>query len=441
MENIPTMFERQLNSDVVDTHAVYKMPAESDVVTHRASMQIAPIEGGSDFEQNQTIRFRVRSGDFIDPSSIMFAMQYKQTTVNGAAGADFVRPANGMGCLFSRLTIYSSTGTVIEDINEHALLSSVMQLHSHTSNHERTVHTVSGGYARAVRKEESDNAIEDARVRRPMGAAAGVNGRFVFHLLSGFLNSCPRYLDTNGLKGLVIELTLAPNATVQQGIKHGNDTAAQGATLLGYTVSDPLLLYNELTMSQAYKKEYLSKVARDGYVEVPYQTFVHQAETHTSNTQYLHFSKAVSRLKDAIFVPRLSSNLVANKDSLETYATIQEDGTWNVMIGSKSYPVHPCKGAAQTYRQMLKVFARDKDCYAGNIDLSQFKTGSAILCVDFEQSQGTPFAGVKTNGQPDITLQLNKIFDTNAEGNIRIDAFLTCDRILRVGNGTAEVLM
>ena len=42
------------------------------------------------------------------------------------------------------------------------------------------------------------------------------------------------------------------------------------------------------TSCQAYKKEYLSKVARDGYVEVPYQTFVHQAETHTSNTQAVH---------------------------------------------------------------------------------------------------------------------------------------------------------
>jgi hypothetical protein len=441
MENIPTMFERQLNSDVVDSHAVYKMPAESDVVTHRAAMQIAPIEGGATFEQNQTIRFRIRSGDFIDPGSVMFAMQYKQTTINGVASAHHVRPANGLSCLFSRLTIYSSTGTVIEDINEHALLSSVMQMHSHTTNHERTIHTCAGGYAPRSQTSSSDLTSIDTRLHRSMGEVADTNNRFVFHLLSGFLNSCPRYLDTNGLKGLVIELTLAPNTTVQQGVHHGGDTAAAGSALLGYTVSDPLLLYDELTMSQAYKKEYLSKIARDGSVEIPFQTFVHQAETHSSDTQYLHFSKAVSRLKDITFVPRAVSNLVANKDSLETYATIKEDGTWNVMIGSKSYPVHPCKGAAQTYRQMLKVFARDKDCYAGNTDLAQFRTGAGILCVDFEQSQGTPFAGVKTNGQPDITLQLNKIFDTNAEGNIRIDAFLTCDRILRVGNGTAEVLM
>ena len=35
---------------------------------------------------------------------------------------------------------------------------------------------------------------------------------------------------------------------------------------------------------------------------------------------------------------------------------------------------------------------------------------------------------------------LPRTIDTSG-GNIRIDAFLTCDRILRVGNGTAEVLM
>jgi hypothetical protein len=46
------------------------MPAESDVVTHRAAMQIAPIEGGVTFAQNQTIRFQIRSGDFIDPGSV-----------------------------------------------------------------------------------------------------------------------------------------------------------------------------------------------------------------------------------------------------------------------------------------------------------------------------------------------------------------------------------
>ena len=88
MENIPTQFERQLNSSVVDAHAVYKLPSESDVVTHPASMQIAPIEGGSDFQQNQVIRFRIRSGDFIDPSTVQLAMEYQQTTANGAAGAE-----------------------------------------------------------------------------------------------------------------------------------------------------------------------------------------------------------------------------------------------------------------------------------------------------------------------------------------------------------------
>ena len=176
MENIPTQFERQLNSSVVDAHAVYKLPSESDVVTHRASMQIAPIEGGSDFQQNQVIRFRIRSGDFIDPSTVQLAMEYQQSTANGAAGADFARPANGMGCLFSRLTIYSGTGTVIEDIQEHNLLTSVMQLHSHTSNHERTVHMVSGGYAREVKASETNNAANDARGRR-MGQTANTKER------------------------------------------------------------------------------------------------------------------------------------------------------------------------------------------------------------------------------------------------------------------------
>jgi hypothetical protein len=89
----------------------------TDVVTHRAAMQIAPIEGGATFEQNQTIRFQIRSGDFIDSGSVMFAIQYKQTTANGAANANLVCPANGLICLFSRLTIYSSTSTVIEDIH------------------------------------------------------------------------------------------------------------------------------------------------------------------------------------------------------------------------------------------------------------------------------------------------------------------------------------
>jgi hypothetical protein len=71
------------------------MPAEPDVVTHGAAMQIVPIEGGATFEQNQTIRFQIRSGDFIDSGSVMFAIQYKQTTANGAANANLVRPASG----------------------------------------------------------------------------------------------------------------------------------------------------------------------------------------------------------------------------------------------------------------------------------------------------------------------------------------------------------
>ena len=46
--SIPTVFERELSTDMIDPNLDFRMPNESDVVMNRRTVKISPQSGGGD---------------------------------------------------------------------------------------------------------------------------------------------------------------------------------------------------------------------------------------------------------------------------------------------------------------------------------------------------------------------------------------------------------
>ena len=413
-DSIPTIFERELSHDVVDPKAMFKMPAESDVVVGRKTVKLAPQDGGGGDispDNNTAIRFKIRSGDFIDADSVYCTVKYKQSHTSND-GTDNALSPNGVNCLIREIRLRSGTGAQIETIREAGLLQSVLMKFSHSKTHNDTVHTIAGG--------------GNTKANRMGHGAANTYEELAFHLPSSFLNTCGKFVDTNAMKGLIIEIELYSNAIALE----GNGTVVNPT----YNLSNPQIVYDEVMVSPAYKKSYLMHMARNGSINIPYSTYTHSKSASNSSVR---ISRSVSRLKDIITVARLNSNLVAGEDSLGTFGTLSDAGTWSYQIGSDNLPVGSCQTNAQTYREALKVFGRQKDAYCGSVTLAEFKVGSGIIAVDCELSPGTPFSGTKTSNQPDIILNNNSLFDANPT---TLDSWLHHERIMKLGNGVVEIL-
>ena len=147
--------------------------------------------------------------------------------------------------------LWKNFGSQIETIREAGLLNNILQNYSMSRTHIETAHTNSGG-GLGYRVSPDSGATVDATststsqainylfVNDRMGAVAGTDEKITFHLPSGFLHSCGKYLDTGALKGLVIEIELYANSTVFNVAGTGSGASYQISNPEIQVFSDPI---------------------------------------------------------------------------------------------------------------------------------------------------------------------------------------------------------
>lgn len=429
-DTINTQLENQLDFNKVVPELYYKLAPTSREVLNRRTSTIAPSSGGSPLQagDNQIVRFKINEG-FIDCNSVVVSCDYSQPIPNFDA-TDYINPPNGVPCCIKELRILSGTGTRIETINEAGLLLSVLQRYSLSESNFTTTHTISGGGENTPKVSDATTLTASSK---QMGNSTNFSGgnpntvRYTFHLPSGFLNSVSKYIDTGGMKGLIIEMEFY-NRNISFLAK------GTGVTTLtnNYTLSNFELNYDKVTLSGEYLRTYRMALLQG--IEVSYSTYTHQA---SSGGDSVRVSKAVSRLKDIISVIRTTANInnIA-KNSLENYKAIPETCRWNYQIGSENYPVSQVKGVSETYYQALRTFARNKDAYCGSFNLDDFSDGLGVISYDLEEIKAGVFSGVKTTNTPDILLLSTNLCDNNDN----VDTFLHHERVMILTNGSVQVL-
>ena len=415
-DSILTNMETNLNYQKVEPDLYYRLAPTSDDILTRKNMTTAPSSGGGTLNggDSTAIRFKIRSGDFIDAHSIYMTLDYQQSVENDHQ-SDRAEPANGGGCLFKEIRILSGTGVVIERIRRCDLLQNILQNFSLSKNNFESVLRIGGGGV-------GFNATGNTNDR--MGNTANTDNKITFHLPSGFLHSCGKFLDCGALKSLVIELELNDNATFLKGV--GTATAPT------FQISNPQLHYDEIKVSGEYLRAYQMSLVNG--LNIGYSTYTHSSSIGGSSVR---ISKSVSRLKDiiSVVIPNVANDKIA--DRIDTYKPQNDAMRWNYSIGSENYPVSQIQSVSQSYYSALKVMARNKDSYCGYITYPQFKANKGILAVDCELNQGSSFSGVKTTGNPDILLLSSGNVSTATD---IVHSFLHHERILRFSNGSVEVL-
>jgi hypothetical protein len=416
--DIPSQLERQLETSGITPNLMYQLPPDSTTVETRKTVKLSPESGGGDDllgGSNSVIRFRVRGGDFIDTESLYCSVNYKQDDENTT-----LKPPNGLECLISEIRLRSGTGAAIETITDVGLLSNILINYSHSKTHIQTVHTIGGGG-----EEYADR----------MGKEANKYEQLSFKLPSGFLNTVGKYVDTNLMKGLVIELQLySPDIAL-----FSTDADWTGLTVSKtpkYYWSNPELIYDEITVSSGYKKEYLMNLAKNGNIKLAYSTYT---ASQSPGSDSIRMSKSVSRLKDIITICRANSQITGNtrfkQDSLGVSTAITDNSQFTYLIGSHHAPVGGCKGAANIYTETLKTFGRMRDSYAGHVKLSEFKANKGIVSIDLELVPASMWSGMSTINTPEIVLTSQHLFPATSQ----VNSWLHHEMILELGNGTIEV--
>jgi hypothetical protein len=418
-DSILTNMEANLNYEKVEPELYYRLSPTSDDILTRRNVSVAPSSGGGTLNggDSTAIRFKIRSGDFIDAHSVYMTLDYQQSATN--KDANRAETANGAGLLFKEIRILSGTGVVIERIRRCDILQNVLQNFSLSKNNVDTVLRIGGGGAGYKLEADGTTHTNDR-----MGNTANQDNKVAFHLPSGFLHSCGKFLDCGALKSLVIELELNDNATFLKGV--GTVTAPT------FTVSNPQLHYDEIRVSGEYLRAYQMSLING--LNIGYSTYTHSSSIGGSSVR---ISKSVSRLKDIISVVVPNAQQSATADSIDTYKAQTDAMRWNYSIGSENFPVSEIQSVAQSYYSALKVMARNKDSYCGYVTYPEFVASKGILAVDCELNQGSAFSGVKTTGNPDILLLSSGDVSTSTD---TVHSFLHHERILRFSNGSVEVL-
>lgn len=332
----------------------------------RRIVRVTPEGGTSGYEPNTNpvIRFELSpSLGFLDThqSFLSFRVRSKTGTVDHTQECRL--DANSMSWV-RRMTIYSSTGSILEDLEHYNLL--VNLLHKATSPDDYK-HSIG-----QMIDNSGNRAVRNGAMAHPAGSM--YNSGFD---VSGILGGKTKLLPCGFFQGpMTIELTLAPMKDCFVFSEASGQTAS-------YQIDNVEYHAHCLSFSEEYNAKF-SQQLRERGVDMSFDTYKTHNSVLTSDVQDLSISQNAASVKGVYHVLRDKGKYQSNEhDSLSTYksgnlAEIQWD------MGGKLTPEMPIKltndGITNMYTHNLHSFNMFRNLSLGcSVDDSNFASTEASL--------------------------------------------------------------
>ena len=312
------------------------------IASSRRTVKVIPEAGSSSYnpDNNNTIRIDLSpSLGFLDchNSFLSFRIKTMENTVDHTKECRLDK--NSMSWV-RRLTIHSSTGSVLEDLDHYNLCVNLL-------------HTTTGGveYANSIGQmvdNTGDRAVRNASMANPKGAQ--FNSGFD---ASGILSGEGQYLPLAFMQGpMTIELRLADFKDCFVGTPVTDQTAS-------YEILNVEYHANVLSMSEEYNARFSEQLRSRG-IDMSFDTYKTHVTTLTSNDMDIPISQNSASVKGSYHVLRSYEKYNSDKhDSLSTYKSGNlEEVMWD--LGGQLYPTQPLKlkddGVTSMYTHNLQSF-------------------------------------------------------------------------------------
>ena len=342
----------------------------------RRTVRVFPDAGPSNYnpDNNSVIRIELSpSLGFLDTVN-----SYLSFRVKAGDGVDLTKECrmdrNSMSWV-QNMTLYSSTGAVLERLEDYNLL--VNLLHKATTPED---------YRSSIQQmidNSGDRAVRNATMAHPEGSK--FNSGFD---CSGILGGQSKLLPCSYFQGpLVIELQLAPFADCFVG-----STTSSGT--LSYTIMDVAYHAQVLTFGEEYNSK-MSQQVRSRGVDLSFDSYKRHETRLIGNSIETSISQNAASVKGVYHVLRDKDQYrSASHDSLSTYKSgnVRE---YQLDLGPKLYPEFPLKldndGYTDLYSQNLMSFNQFRNLSLGcEVDDTNFAT-----CNPTKTANGLHSAGYK----------------------------------------------
>ena len=342
----------------------------------RRTVRVFPDAGPSGYNPNNNSVIRLElspSLGFLDTVNSYLSFRVKPTegTVNHTKECRMDR--NSMSWV-QTLTIYSSTGAVLERLENYGLL--VNLLHSATTPED---------YRSSIQQmidNSGSRAVRNAAMAHKQGSK--FNSGFD---ASGILGGQTKLLPCSYFQGpMIIELQLAPFRDCFVGTDNSSGTPAS------YTIDDVSYHAQVLTFGEEYNSK-MSQQVRSRGVDLSFDTYKHHETRLIGNSIDTSISQNAASVKGIYHVLRDKDKYRSQEhDSLSTYKSgLLSEIQWD--LGSKMYPEFPLKLAADGYTDLYSQNLQSFNMFR-NLSLgSEVDDTNFVTCHPPDAQNGVGVAG------------------------------------------------
>jgi hypothetical protein len=382
----------------------------------RVTTNVFPNTNITSTMSNRVLRFGVSAEGFLDGKSSYLAFDLQGTTVANAATQPYFNPTTDS--FFHRISIYSNSGVLIEDLQNQELLGCIL-LRDTSADYLASIGTASLG--------ENESFSAAGRYQQYI-----TKNRYVCELRgSGFLNAF-NYVPLKALgntqsNAFFLEVEFAPaNRMITQGV---------GGTDAGYTISN--VVYVADIVYDDVKEAEIQNMLTMSPIVFHFQTW--KSHDNTIQTGSTNNTITVSEFQESLeeIAVVFKNNTTLNDINYPLWQFDMPNATDTInniqlKIGNYMYPAQQLfqnTGIAQQYYEYAKAQQKQRKYYDGNKALSHnnatgktsaettdyiFRYPLRIMPTDANGETIDYFFGVNTRVNPQ---SINILLNTSALAN------------------------
>lgn len=368
----------------------YPMIRPMSLVTQRR--QIEHSAQSTSYQANSTITTYINSGDdYVWGKGCYFRFDITWATQDG----DYNSQGSAVNVI-DNISLYHSSGTLIDRVDGVNLRHAVWTQHTRDVDYF-TRDAKNYGYSEAN--------------------TAGTKYEYAVSLgdLHPFWNT-DKLIPAMIHSGMKIVIQLAPNTIPNSGTAGGT-----------YTLTDPVLVMDQLTLTDSAQLFLQEQSAKNGLV-FPFKSWEHIDSSSASGTSYnMSVFRAVSQATEAFAVARETANIADGEDSFLPDA-VNTTGAFSVQwkLASQYYPVKALSSQADLFHWNRNQISTDIGVRKSNL-LPNATMNTGVHVVRLERDHLLKHQGVPVSGSRSLTYTAS-FGDAGAR---TIDVFMSFVKILR----------
>jgi hypothetical protein len=360
-------------------------------------------------------------------STITFDITVARATGSGTEpGCYFPEPGSAAN-IFSRITIMSRSGVVLERIDSVNVLSAIKFKYEHDLSYQNSVGSLMGF----------------GDINSPFLATGRPTQRFVIPMsqISG-LFAYQNLLPSALMSGLRIEIALAP---ALQAFSLRDYSGATPGWTYKYSVINPRIQCDAYMLTDSVMRT-LNEAAASSGLEVVFPTYFTTIQSRSTTLLNMESRRACSRALSAFYMEQIPVNAWLTTQSTVASTKIDEHGPTSVQFraGSLYFPntaiagSTPSVAAPENFQMALQCFNKYNTGISSSVKYVDYTTnGSLILGTTLERSTALDLTGIPLSNSRVLALNATFVDATQVTCYLFLE-YVTLARVF-ISNCTVEV--